>query len=374
LFSDSDSYYYSCGVENVVYERSKLSATHASLFAGVYGESVSSTFASNGDGGFATSALLNNPYSMTKDKNDNTYISDTNSNKIRKVTVSGIISTFAGDGHFSFDSDQASLATNASLARPTGLWINSESTKLYFSDTFNHRIRSINLQSGIISTVAGTGLGAPLGNGGFSGDGGLAVEAQLKQPTGICGDSVGNIYVADSYNNRIRFIDIEFGTIVTFAGNGIASYSNQIAATSASLNHPSGVWVDTNNDLFIADAGNQVVSKVSNGLLFTIAGMQGQIGYVGDGGYGLSGKFNNPVNIVGDTSNNLYISDFGNKCIRKLTSACIASTLANASSSARKLRWVDGSSASMRILLNLDVVPKNSLNGKRKSLRSKLTI
>jgi hypothetical protein len=277
---------------------------------------------SNGDGGLAQSALLNNPYSVVEDVYGNIFFSDQNSNKIRKVsTTTNIISTFVGTGSYGFHGDGGS-STAATLSHPSCIWINTFKNRLFITDTFNHRIRGVDLSSSTIVTVAGSGVSAP-SDGSFAGDGGAATSAKLRQPAGVwSGDSAGSIYIADTYNHRIRLVDGSSGIIRTIVGNGIAAYNGDgIASTSASLNYPSGVWIDSFGNIFIADTFNSLLRVVSKQTLRinTLAGASGQNGYSGDGMLSVNALLNKPLNVIGDTDGNLYVSDSSNNVVRKLT-------------------------------------------------------
>jgi sugar lactone lactonase YvrE len=194
---------------------------------------------------------------------------------------------------------------------------------LFISDSGNYRIRKVDT-NGIISTVAGSGFGFPP----FSGDFGAATNAKIQNPVGLCLDAAGNLYIADQQNSRIRKVDTT-GIITTVAGNGNAGYnSDNIQATSASLSNPSGVFMDSSNNLFIADSSNNRIRRVKpNGIISTVAGT-GTAGYSGDGGAGTSAKINFPVAVMADTGRNLFIVDSSNHRIRKLDTNNIITTLA----------------------------------------------
>ena len=180
----------------------------------------------------------------------------------------------------------------------------------------------------IITTVAGTGTQ------GYSGDGGAATAAEFNKPTGIAIDSYSNIYISDTQNNRIRMIDAT-GNIKTIAGNGNAGYSGDGGqATNAELWNPFGISIDQNNNLYIADYANDCVRKVNtSGIIKTVAGSGGTHGYGGDGGAATSALLNYPIGISVDLQNNLYISDYDNSLIRKVTatSEIITTVAGNAS-------------------------------------------
>src|SRR5579863_3326868 len=173
-------------------------------------------------------------------------------------------------------------------------------------------------QAYTISTIAGNGTT------GFAGDGGAATSAQLSFPGGIAIDSSGNMYIADSGNNRIR--KISNGTITTVAGNGTAGYTgDKGAATSAELNNPTGVAVDSAGNIYIADTNNHVVRQVSSsGTITTFAGDNGAgAGYSGDTGTANQAQLNYPTAVVIDSANNLYIADSANNVVRIVASNTI---------------------------------------------------
>jgi trimeric autotransporter adhesin len=204
----------------------------------------------SGDGGPATNATLNNPRSVTVDASGNLYIADAGNNRIRMVTKSsGTITTVAGSGTFGYSWDGI-RATSAALYHPSGVAI-CASGNLYIADAWNNRIRMVSKSSGIITTVAGNGVGA------YSGDGGPATNATLNNPRSVTVDASGNLYIADAGNNRIRMVTKSSGTITTVAGTGVGAYSGDGGpAASATLNNPSGVTLDASGNLYIADLGN----------------------------------------------------------------------------------------------------------------------
>ena len=212
---------------------------------------------------------------MAVDASGNLYIADTGNNRIRKVSATGIITTVAGNGSAGYSGD-GGPATSAQLDGPEGVAVDG-SGNLYIADTCNNRIRKVSA-TGIITTVAGNG------SAGYSGDGGPATSAQLSLPAGVAVDGSGNLYIADSGNNRIRKVSAT-GIITTVAGNGSPGYSGDGGpATSAQLNQPAGVAVDASGNLYIADSSNNRIRKVSaTGIITTVAG-NGFDGYSGDGG------------------------------------------------------------------------------------------
>ncbi len=282
-------------------------AAHAQIISTVAGDGIQG---SGGDGGQATAARLRVPLAVTFDSSGNFYISDTQNNSIRKVSSAGVISTVAGNGTEGFSGD-GGAATAAQLSNPVGLAFDGAGN-LYIADEVNNRIRKVN-SAGVISTVAGTGAR------GFDGDGGQATAAQLSFPTGVIVDGAGNIIIADRGNNRIREVNAN-GVISTIAGNGNASFGGDGgAATAAQLDTPTGVALDGAGDLYIADANNNLIRKVdTNGIISTFAG-NGTGGLSGDGGAATAAQLNNPFSLALDSANNLYIADLGNNVIRKVS-------------------------------------------------------
>jgi sugar lactone lactonase YvrE len=272
-----------------------------------------------GDGGLATSAQLNGPVNVAPDAAGNMFIADTNNNRIRKVTAAGVISTVAGTGAPAFGGD-GGPAMSAQLRFPGGIAVDAAGN-LYIADTFNHRIRKITA-AGVISTIAGNGTA------GFGGDGGPATLAQLNDPHGIAVDSAGNLFVADAGNHRIREVTAA-GVISTVAGNGNSGFFGDGGpATLAQLNVPFNIALDAAGNLFIADAFNHRIRKVTAaGLISTVAGT-GNPGFFGDGGPATSAYLFRPDGIAVDAAGNLYIADTFNHRIRKVTAAGVISTFA----------------------------------------------
>jgi len=267
----------------------------------------------SGDGGAATKALLNDPYGLWLDSSGNFYIADLDNQVVRKVTAGGTISTVAGNYPDGAGfSGDGTPATNAQLAQPFGV-VTDKAGNLYITDSFNNRIRMVDT-SGNMYTIAGNGTA------GYSGDGGPATSATLYKPFGISIDNAGNLYFADSSNHRIRKIDTS-GNITTVAGTGTPGFAGDGGlATKAQLFRPWDVKVDSAGDLYIADYDNNRIRLVTpDGVINTIAGSSGP-GYAGDGGAATSAKLNFPTGIALDPSNgNLYIADSGNNVVRQLT-------------------------------------------------------
>jgi sugar lactone lactonase YvrE len=270
----------------------------------------------SGDGGAATSAELTDPYGVAVDSAGNLYIADLNNNRIRKVAAgTGVITTVAGNGTGSFSGDGAA-ATSAELKGPSGAAVDSAGN-LYIADLSNNRIRKVAASTGVITTVAGNGTA------GFSGDGGAAASAELLSPWGVAVDSAGNLYIADSGNDRIRKVAASTGMITTVAGNGALGFSGDGGpATSAELYAPRGVAVDSTGNLYIAESSNQRIRKVAagTGIITTVAG-NGTAGFSGDGGAATSAELDSPWSVAVDSAGNLYIAESFYSHIRKVTAS-----------------------------------------------------
>jgi sugar lactone lactonase YvrE len=248
----------------------------------------------------------------------NLYIADTSNFRIRKVDTSGNITTVAGNGTPGYNGDNIP-ATSAEFAFISDVAVDSAGN-IYVADEYNNRIRKVDA-AGIVTTVAGNGT---VGNGG---DGGLAVYAQLYHPTGIAVDGHGNLFIADYDNQRIRIVDSS-GTITTIAGNGTVGYNcNNGAATGVGLHNPYGVAVDGFGNLYIADYGNQCVRMVAAGAITTVAG-NGTAGYGGDFGPATSARLNYPTGVAVDSLGDLYIADYVNNRIRKVETSGVITTVA----------------------------------------------
>ena len=223
-----------------------------------------------------------------------------------------IIATVAGDGTAGYSGD-GGPATSASLHNPVAVAVDSAGN-FYIAEELGNRIRKVS--GGTIATVAGNGTA------GFSGDGGPATSASLGNPYGVAVDSAGSLYIADTFNNRIR--RVSGGTITTVAGNGTPGYSGDGGpAISAELNQPFGIAVDSAGNLYIADSQNNVIRKVSDGTITTVAG-NGTAGFSGDGGPARSASLYSPYAVAIDSAGNLFIADAGNWRIREVSGGAIA--------------------------------------------------
>ena len=264
-----------------------------------------------GDGGLASKAGFENPQNIAKDATGNLYIVDRNNHRVRKIDVAtGIITTIAGNGTRGFSGD-GGLATMAQLNSPAGIAIDA-SGNIYIADGSNNRIRKVDVSNGMITTIAGTGVG------GYSGDGGLAIGAQFWGVDGLAIDASGNLYITDTDNSRIRKVDMTTGIVTTVVGNGVRGYGgNGGPATAASLRYPSDVAVDKRGNIYVVD-GSGTIRKVDavTGIINAIVGGSGA--YPGDGGAATGVAIGNPQSITLDASDNVYIGS-GQARIFKIT-------------------------------------------------------
>jgi sugar lactone lactonase YvrE len=273
----------------------------------------------SGDGGAAVMAQMNYPAGVAVDSAGNLFIADRQNHRVRKVTPNGLISTVVGTGTAGFRGD-GGPAISAQLNLPGYLAVDA-ADNLFITDYGNQRIRKVS-PDGVINTVAGSG------SAGFSGDGGAATSARLNNPACTTVDSLGNLYIADAGNARVRRVT-PGGIISTVAGNGSTGFTGDGGpATAARLSYPSGVSADAGGNLYIGDYGNHVVRKVTaGGAISTVVGT-GAPGFSGDGGPALSAQLTYPTGVIADAGGNLYIADYGNHRIRKVVAGGAISTLA----------------------------------------------
>jgi sugar lactone lactonase YvrE len=321
-----------------------------------------------GDGGPATAAAVNLPRAVAVDADGNLFVTDTYNNRIRRVDPDGRITTVAGNGVGGYSGD-GGPAVDAAIFRPHGVAVDNRG-HLFIADSPNHRIRMVDLSSGLIRTVAGTGEegfsgdGGPAtaarldrprfviptpdggllvadtdnhrirrvdpagvittvagtGVGGSAGDGGPAAAAELDDPRGLALDHDGNLYVADAVANRVRRID-RLGVVTTAAGTGTAGYDGDFgSADRAALNEPRAVAVDAADNVFIADAANHRLRRIDHatGRITTIVGT-GAAGFDGDGGPAAFATVSDPYGVVVDTAGRIVFTDTDNHRVRRLS-------------------------------------------------------
>ncbi len=284
----------------------------------------------SGDGGAAIAANLRNPLDVASDTQGNVYIADTDNHRIRKIDSNGRISTIAG-AHFGYTGD-GSAAKYALLYKPSSLAIDGQN-RLLIADSYNHRIRLIDAQD-LIHTVAGSGL-SEIGNGGFFGDDVLAGRARLFNPQGLGVDAQGRVFVADANNHRVRklspvshvpLIESFVGARATgLKGGGFSGDGG--AAKEAQLKQVEGVATDAQGSLYIADSGNHRIRKVTTeGVIETLVG--GEKGSQLGGGDPLAAQLNMPIDVMVDTSGSVFIADFNNHRVLKLDAQGVLSLFA----------------------------------------------
>jgi trimeric autotransporter adhesin len=267
----------------------------------------------SGDGGPATRAKLNNPWSVAVDGEGNVYITEHHGHRVRKVSASGTITTFAGTGVRGSSGD-GGPATSATLSEPYGLAVD-RGGNVYVAEHTGMRVRKID-RRGRITTLAGSGAL------GLSGDGGPATTATFRWPYGVAVDRKGNVYVADYYNNRVRKVSAG-GTITTIAGTGPVGPSALFSgdggpATKAHLNRPAGIAVDAQGNVYVVDRNNHRLRRIDpSGKITTIAGT-GKMGYGGDGGPARSAVLFGPFGVAVDPQGNVYIADTDNHRVRRI--------------------------------------------------------
>lgn len=276
-----------------------------STFAGT------NTAGNSGDGAAATKAQMSNPTGIGVGQSGNIYIADSGNSTVRLVVSAGNISTVAGNKSAGYSGDP-NLATGAQLNLPYSVAVNTDGS-YFIADANNNRIRKVGTD-GNINTVVGTGAID------YTGDGGLGTVALINHPEGLALDTAGNLYFADTGNHVIRKLDTK-GIITTVAGKGTNGFSGDNGkATAAQLNHPEAIALDAAGNLYIADTFNHRIREVlaSDGTIHTIAGT-GFTGFSGDGGSALGATLRFPRGIAVDPIGIVYVSDNQNQVIRALT-------------------------------------------------------
>lgn len=298
------------------------------IFAVAGNSTACSTPPACGDGAAATGAQLSLPEGVAVDALGNAYLADWGDNEVRRVAPDGTISTIAGGGTPCWSPPgcgDGAAATDAELSFPQGVAVGPDGS-VYIADTGDNEIRRVT-PGGKITRFAGTG--ADCARPPACGDGGPASAAQLSAPAGVAVDRAGAVYVADTGDSEIRKISPS-GTISRIAGTGVfcagaPSCGDGGSAASAQLNFPGGVAVDTAGDVYIADAGDNEVRKVSpSGAITRVAGSGKQCSSppaCGDGGSATSGDLSEPDGVAIAASGNLYIADGGDNEVRVVTAA-----------------------------------------------------
>lgn len=266
-----------------------------------------------GDGGPATRALLDQPFHISQDRDGHFYVADTGNHCIRKIDLrTGIITTVAGNGRLGYTGD-GGPATAATMNEPYGV-LPDRDGNLFIVDRLNAAIRRVDKRTGVITTYAGTG------QRGFSGDGGPASQAQLREPNALDFDPKGNLYIADVSDNRIRRVDRETGIITTVSGTGKREFTGDGGpGAQAGIQGARGVAFDRAGNLWICEREGNRIRKIDarTGLIATVAGT-GQKGYGGDGGPALAATFNGPKWIHVGPNQRVYVVDTENHCVREI--------------------------------------------------------
>ena len=308
------------------------SSTSSGIITTVAGDKVEGG-GSEMDGVAATSRKISGPKGLAFDKVGNFYIADSDDHKIYKVTASsGIITTVAGTDKFGYGGD-GGQATSATLYQPYGVALDTNGN-IFIADSQNHRIRKITISTGLITKVAGDG------NNAFTKDNIAATSSSLNNPRDVAVDPSGNMFIADTNNDRIRKVTASTGIITTIAGSDFTAIGTSSAvATKYYLFFPFGVTLDTAGNVYIAGSLDSSIFKVtvSTGNISIVAGTgpypTGKSGYNGDDILATTAQLNQPTKVVFDASGNMYISDSYNYRIRKVTASTgIISTVAGTGS------------------------------------------
>jgi sugar lactone lactonase YvrE len=265
----------------------------------------------NEDG--TTYASFHSPEGIAADASGNVFVADTVNNEIRKITNGGVVTTLAGSESAGKNNGKG---TAAKFHMPRGVAVDA-SGNLYVADTGNNLIRKIT-SAGVVTLFAGISSGSANG---------IGTDASFYRPAGVAVDASGNLYIADRDNHLIRKITSK-GAVTTLAGSGLPGNTDGIG-TAAKLNSPWGIAVDASGNVYVADTGNHVIRKITAGVVSTLAG-SGAAGNVN--GKGAAARFKSPRGVAVDAKGNVYVADYGNRLIRKITADGVVSTLADAQS------------------------------------------
>jgi hypothetical protein len=267
-----------------------------------------------GDGSVATSSPIFLPTGVVSDAAGNLFLSDSQNQRIRRVdAVTGVMSTIAGTGSAGYNGDGLP-ATQTQVNTPAGLVLDGAGN-LYYADTGNHIVRRVDANTGIVTTVAGTA-----GVQGYGGDGAAATQGRLAFPQSVVFDAAGNLLIADTSNNAVRKVDVRTGVLTTIAGTGLPGYNGDgQAATAARLNSPWGIAVGQDGSVYIADLFNDRVRQVHpSGMITTVAGT-GVKGFSGDGGPATQAQLAQPTALALDPAGDLYLADSDNDRVRAVS-------------------------------------------------------
>lgn len=271
----------------------------------------------DGTGGPHGTAELNGPTGIAVDSEGNVYVADTQNSRIRKIDPSGNVTTLAGNGQEGSVDGTGGPDGTASFVSPVAVAVDTQGN-VYVADGGANNIRRID-PSGNVTTIAGNGM-----TGHVDGTGGADGTAEFNEPTGVAVDAAGNLYVADSGNNRVRRID-QSGNVTTLAGNGTSGFQTYMDGTggpdgTAQFDGPTGVSVDSRGNVYVADSNNERIREIDpSGNVTTLAG-NGVQGYAdGTGGAEGGAEFNQPLAVAVDVHGNAYVADTGNNRIRKIT-------------------------------------------------------
>lgn len=351
VFDTTGNMYFAAGMTHKIYRVDPSGGiTH------VAGTGVDDFY---GEGVPAIEAHFDVPQKLCFDSSGNLYIVDTYNKRIRKMDSQGIITTVAGNGSEEFLVN-GGPATEAAIGNVNSI-VFDQTGNMFISSYSGSSILKVDVQ-GNIEVFAGNGFR------GYSGDGGPAIEAELNLPTDIALDRAGNLYIADSFNNRVRKVDRQ-GIITTVTGNGVQGFQGDGGpAVNASLNYPRGIYVDPDDNLYIAEQNNHCIRKVdASGIITTIAGRGtegfGDTGFSGDGGLAIHSILSVPIQVTKDGMGNLYIAEVGNMRICKVDQHGVISTVVGTGKSPRRPQNMENNISSEFIHRTTNDMPHSSTNG-----------